>query len=54
MTSYEIKDLDSNTAYQVLVQAIGPLGRTDSRPKVFYTKPLAISGNNSQHIIILL
>lgn len=43
-TTYHIEGLNSNTAYQILVQAFGPLGKTDSYIQKFYTTPVEISG----------
>ena len=41
--SYKIDGLVSNTAYQVIVQAIGQLLSINSSIKVFYTAPKAIN-----------
>ena len=42
-TMYRIEGLVSNTAYQVMVQAIGQLASINSSVKVFYTAPKAIN-----------
>ena len=45
-TTYNIEGLDSNSAYQVIVQASGPLGNNSSALKKFYTTPKKIEGKN--------
>lgn len=42
--TYSIGGLDSNTAYQVIVQANGPLGSTNSTTIIFYTIPDKVQG----------
>ena len=44
-TEFVIEDLLSNTAYHVVVLAIGPLGRVNSTTELFYTPPKQIQGN---------
>lgn len=43
-TIFDIEGLDSNTAYHVMVQAIGPLGSINSTLNEFYTTPTEIKG----------
>ena len=43
-TKFVIEDLLSNTAYHVVVLAIGPLGNVNSTHMVFYTTPEQIEG----------
>ena len=42
--TYNIDSLDSNTAYQIIVQAIGTLGSTNSTTIVLYTIPNKVQG----------
>lgn len=44
-TMFNIEGLDSNSVYQVIVQAGGPLGNTSNAFKEFYTRPKEIQGN---------
>ena len=43
-TTYNIDGLDSNSAYQVIVQANGHLGNTSSDSKELFTTPNEIQG----------
>ena len=45
-TTYNIKGLDSNSAYQVIVQARGLLGNSSSDIKELHTTPNQIQGIN--------
>ena len=45
-TTYNIKGLDSNSAYQVIVQARGLLGNSSSDFKELHTMPNQIQGIN--------
>ena len=43
--TYNIEGLDSNTKYEVMVQAVGTFGNINSTIKVFYTTPNEMKGN---------
>ena len=47
-TKFIIEDLLSNTAYDIVVMAIGPLGNVNSTTKVLYTAASEIQGEFTQ------